>query len=156
MMGFAFDWNVDFDKETDEKKATLDSSDSVHVGDIVTIFTRAKKPIFATSSNYDDMAQLRVLGESKGDRTLYLCLVTDGDAEHISPTVIVGKNQAHDYNVEPFYRGCDAIIVSDLHLRGIAKKQRGRFCDKCTEYNEDVHVEDERYLCHVCRENPWR
>lgn len=157
MIGLAPDWNIDFTSEEAGEKVPWDSDDSVHVGDIISICTRAKRPVFATSENFDDYAQLRVLGESKGDRTLYLCLVTEGDSEHVSPTVVVGRGQAHDYGVDAFFQGCDGIIVSDLHVRGIAKKQRGRFCGKCTDYNEDIRLPaDEPYMCLTCRQNPWR
>jgi len=75
----------------------------------------------------------------------------------VTPTLSVGRSQAHDFNVDPYYHDCDGIIVSDLHIRGIAKKQRGRFCDKCTDYNEDVRIPlAEPYLCMTCRDNPWR
>ncbi len=135
----------------------LDPDDVVRVGDIISVATRSKKPLFQTSQNYDNIAQLRVLGIAIGDRTLYLCLVTAGDAEHINPTVVVGKGQAFDFRADEFYHGCEGVIVSDLHVRGIAKKQRGRFCDKCTEYNEDVRIPlTDPYLCMTCRENPWR
>ena len=145
------------DSEEDGEKMLWDSNDIVLVGDIVVVATRAKKPVMATSKNFDDLAHLRVLGEAQGERKLYLCLVTAGDSEHINPTTIVGKKHAFDYDVDKFYHDCDGVIVSDNHVRGIAKKQRGRFCEKCTEYNEDVRMlETEAYMCLACRENPWR
>lgn len=154
MIGHLPDWQSLQDEEKGEKEA-LNPDDMIHVGDIIKIATRAMKPVLVTSENYNDFAQLRVVGEVKGDRTLYLCLVTDGDAEHVCPTVIIDKGQAHNYGVDPFFNGCNGIIVSDLHIRGIAKKQRGRFCEKCTEYNEDIRT-TEPYLCLTCRENPYR
>lgn len=156
MFGLSPDWLSQQNEESGEK-VSWDSDDTVHVGDIIVVATRSKKPVLQTSENYDDLAQLRVLGQAQGDRMLYLCLVTAGDSEHITPTVIVGRGQAHDYGVDPFFNGCDGIILSEFHLRRIAKKQRGRFCEKCTEYNEDVRTpETEPYLCLTCRENPWR
>ncbi len=157
MFGHPLDWQS-LQGEGKGEEMALDPDDSVHVGDIVKIATRAKKPVLMTSENFNDVAQLRIVGEAKGDRLLYLCLVTAGDAEHVNPTVIIDKGkQAHNYGVDPFFYGCDGIIISDLHIRGIAKKQRGRFCEKCTEYNEDVRTPlTEVYLCLVCRENPYR
>lgn len=151
MMGLAPDWATEFDAEFVEER-----DDKVHVGDIIVVATRSKKPVLKGSENFDDIAQLRVLGEAQGERTLYLCLVTDGDSEHVNPTVTVGRKQAFDYGHDPRFNGCDGIILSDIHVRGIAKKQRGRSCAKCTDYNEDAPSEPERYLCLTCRENPWR
>lgn len=148
--------DLDLEEEAGEK-VSLDSDDNVQVGDIVTVATRALKPVLETSENYDDKAELRVVGEAQGDRKVYLCLVTDGDAVHINPTVIIGNGQAFDYGHDPRFNGCDGIILSEFHVRGIAKKQRGRSCVKCTEYNKDVRIpKEEAYYCRTCRENPWR
>lgn len=160
MWPFVFGLAPELQSLQDEEKGedtALDSDNSVCVGDIIKIATRMNKPVLMSSVDFNDLAQLRVVGEAKGDRTLYLCLVTAGDAEHVNPTVVIGRGQAHDYGVDPFFHGCDGIIISDLHIRGIAKKQRGRFCEKCTDYNEDVRTPTtEAYLCRTCRENPYR
>ncbi len=151
MLGLMPDFVSEFDEDLGGEPP-----DRVRVGDIISIATRAKKPVFKASENFDDLAQLRVLGEAEGDRHLYLCLVTAGDAEHVNPTVVVGKKHAFDFGPEERFHVCEGVIVSDLHVRGIAKKQRGRSCGKCTEYNEDASHDEEAYLCRTCRENPWR
>jgi hypothetical protein len=155
MMGLSPDWMSQTTAEGEE--VAWDSDDNVHVGDIVVIATRALKPIFKTSENVEDQAELRVLGEAQGDSKMYICLVTAGDAEHVRPTIVVGKNQAFNYGVESRFYGCDGIIVTENHIRRIAKKQRGRHCEKCTDYNEDIRMAaDEAYLCLTCRQNPYR
>lgn len=155
MIGLSPDWLSDVTDEDDN--LGLNPEDLVHVGDIVVIATRLLKPVFKNSVNFDDRAELRVLGETQGDSKMYICLVTAGDAEHIKPTIIVGKSQAFDYGVDPRFYGCDGIIVTENHIRYIAKKQRGRHCEKCTDYNEDVRLAaDVAYLCLACRQNPYR
>lgn len=156
MIGLSPGWIPELEEEAGEK-VSWDADDAIHVGDIVAFATRNKRPVLITSENFDDTAELRVLGMAQGDRTLYLCLITGADIEHVSPTTIVGRGQAYDYGVEPRFQGCDAIIVSDLHIRRIAKKQRGRSCDKCTDYNEDIRMPaNEPYMCLTCRQNRWR
>lgn len=155
MIGLSPDWLSDVTEEGDN--LAWDTEDLVHVGDIVMIATRSLKPVFKNSVNFDDRAELRVLGEAQGDSKMYICLVTAGDAEHVKPTIIVGKGQAFDYGVDPRFYGCDGIIVTENHIRHIAKKQRGRHCEKCTDYNEDVRLAvSEAYLCLTCRQNPYR
>jgi hypothetical protein len=131
--------------------------EQIEKGDIIIVATRAKRPVLKENKNFDDTAQLRVLGEVQDDeKILYLCLVTDGDAEHVNPTVTVGYKQIFDFDHDPRFNGCNGIVLSNIHIRGIAKKQRGRSCIKCTDYNEDAPLEPEHYLCSICRENPWR
>ncbi len=131
--------------------------DDVVPGDIVEVATRYGKPALAKSENYDDMAQLRVLGSVQGDRIVFVMLVTEADVKHVLPNTRVTKRMIDEYGIEKRFLGDEAILVSDLHVRGMVKQQRGRWCEKCDEYNEDVRTDyAEVYYCLTCRENPWR
>lgn len=148
------DWNIEEAVNAIEK---ANIEDKIHVGDIVLIATRDKNPVFKSTSDYNDEAKLRVLGEVGDEYKQYLCLVTSGDAEHIMPTTVVNKTISREYEVESRFYGYDAIVVSELHVRKIAKKQRGCFCLKCMEYNEHMdHNNQANYLCSTCKTNPWR
>ena len=81
MIGLSPDWMSTSNSESDENVA-WDSDETVHVGDIIRVATRNRRPVLMNSINYDDHAELRILGTAIGDSTLYMCLVTDGDAEH--------------------------------------------------------------------------
>ncbi len=154
MFSFIPDQNDDDTEETVEDPFW--SGDNVVVGDIVEVATRYGKPALSKSNNYDDKAHLRILGLAQGDRILYVMLVTNADVQILSNTR-VDKRMAQDYGIETRFIGEEAIVVSDLHVRGIVKKQRGRWCEKCDEYNEEVRMEYSTvYYCHTCRENPWR
>ncbi len=131
-------------------------SDDLAAGDIVEVATRYGKPALAKSDNYDDKAHLRILGMAQGDRMVYILLVTGADVQILSNTR-VNARMAHDYGIEERFIGEEAITVSDLHVRSVVKRQRGRWCGKCDEYNEEVRVDhSEAYHCRACRENPWR
>ncbi len=153
---FTDGWGADGD-ESDENDGLMYGG-LIVIGDIVEIATRNRKPILVTSNRFDDRAQLRVLGEAIDmERTMYLLLVTDGDAAHVTPTWIVNKGHIVDFRVDPRFIGCDCIISSRLYMRRVIKEQRGQFCKKCTEYNEEARIQfGEKYLCRSCRENPWR
>ena len=131
--------------------------ESIVPGDIVEVATRYGKPALAKSENFDDKAQLRVLGSVQGDRLIFVMLVTAADAKHVVANTRVDKRMLHDYGIESRFLGEEAIVVTDLHARRIVKEQRGRWCEKCDEYNEDVRTDyAEVYFCPTCRDNPWR
>lgn len=156
MIGFIPDLREVDVEEPDEDPAAW-NEDDVTPGDIVEVATRHGKPVLAKSQNYDDKAQLRVLGSAQGDRIVYVMLVTQADVEHVKPNTRVDKRMLHDYGIEKRFLGEDAIVVSDFHMRRIVKQQRGRWCEKCDEYNEEVRTDySEVYFCPTCRDNPWR
>jgi len=126
----------------------------VVVGDIVQVATKHGKPVKTDCVDYDSVAQLRILGEAMGSRVM---LVTGGDMKHVLPTGRVNKRMMSEYAIESRFMNEDYVIVTDLHIRALVKQQRGRFCEKCDEYNEDVRTEySEVFYCTACRQNPWR
>lgn len=146
----------DVDMEDTVEKPDWDD-DVIVVGDIVEVATLYGQPALSRSENFDTKAQLRVLGAAQGDRTVYIMLVTDADTKHILPNTRVDKRMAKEFGIESRFIGELAIAISDLHTRRIVKQQRGRWCEKCDEYSEDVRTEyTEIYFCYACRENPCR
>jgi len=126
-------------------------------GDIMEVATKYGKAVLSNCKDYDTVAQLRVLGECQGDRLIYVMLVTGGDVKYILPSGRVDKHISREYNIDGRFFGEECVIVTDLHVRRLVKEQRGRHCEKCDEYNEDVRTDySEVYYCGTCRENPWR
>ncbi len=152
MLGFIPDLReVDLEETVEKPAPTIVS------GDIVEVATRYGKAVLATCKDYDTVAHLRVLGQCQGDRMIYVMLVTGGDVKHILPSGRVDKRLSREYNIDGRFFGEESVIVTDLHVRGLVKEQRGRYCEKCDEYNEDVRTDySEVYFCGTCRENPWR
>ena len=128
------------------------------VGDIVEVAVRGRCVVFAGASDRDASATLRVLAtDDSGEYVRHLLLVTDGDAAVVSSTLTIDKYVMDDWEVEPRFLGCEALIASELCLRKLTKKQQGKFCAKCTDYSEEACVDVGReYLCSSCRLNPWR
>jgi hypothetical protein len=155
MMGLAPDWNEVLDGE---ENAAMSTDDIIEQDDLVEVATRELKPVLCTSTRYDELAHLRVLGEAQAEaRTLYLLLVTDVDAAKISATVMVDKWHMLEYDVEDRFYGDAAIVVSELHIRRIVLKQNGRFCSRCKDYNRDVRLpKDQDFVCQACVLNPYR
>ena len=146
-------------QDDDDTTVVQPSEDEIVPGDIVEVATKWLKPVSKCNKDYDDTAQLRVLafGRDDDDSVLYVMLVTDADVKHIWPTTRVSIQIARDYGIEKRFVGDDAIFIPKSHVRSIIKQQRGRWCEKCDEYNEDVRIEyTEVYYCLTCRENPWR
>lgn len=155
MIGLA-DWNDSLEEDEYDSKSF---NEVVEQDDIIEIATRNLKPILCTSSNYDELAHLRVLGENKSAeiRTLYLLLITDVDASKVASTIKVDKKNSREYNVEDRFLGENAIIVSELHIRRVVLKQNGRFCSRCKDYNRDMRLpKNEEYICKSCVLNPYR
>lgn len=158
MIGLAPDW----EDVLDEEGPTMSEDDVIEQDDIVEVAVRDMKPVLCTSTRYDELAQLRVLGESQTDaedsrRTLYLLLVTNVDASKVAPTVHVDKWRTAEYDVEDRFYGDPAVIVSELHIRRIVMKQNGRFCSRCKDYNRDVRLPKTlAYVCQSCVANPYR
>lgn len=147
----------DLDDADTVVETVVDLRPIILVGDIVEVATRYGKPVLATCKDYDTIAQLRVLGQCQGVRLLYAMLVTGGDMKHVVPTARVDKRMSKDYNIESRFLGDDSVVVTDEHVRMIVKEQRGRHCEKCDEYNEDVRSDcSVVYYCGTCRDNPWR
>ena len=156
MMGLAPDWNEVLD---DEESSTMSTDDIIDQDDIVEVATRELKPVLCTSTRYDELAHLRVLGETSSPegRLMYLLLVTDVDAVKVISNVKVDNWHATEYDVEDRFRGDNALVVSEFHIRRIVMKQNGRFCSRCKDYNRDVRVpKSEPYTCAACRLNPFR
>jgi hypothetical protein len=155
MMGLTPDWNEVLD---DEENTTMSTDDIIEQDDIVEVATCELKPTLCTSTRYEALASLRVLGTTISDeRTLYLLLVTDVDAAKIISNVVVDKRHMLEYDVEDRFYGDNAIVVSELHIRRIVLKQNGRFCVRCKEYNRHVRIpKSEAYVCQACVLNPYR
>lgn len=154
MMGLAPDWNEVLDCE---ENTAMSTDDIIEQDDIVEVATRDMLPVLCTSTRYDCLAHLRVLGEARDDgRTMYLMLVTDVDAPKIISNVRVDKWHTSEYNVEDRFFGDNAIVVSDLHVKRIVMKQNGRFCGNCKDYNRDVRLPKSlEYVCQRCVTNPY-
>lgn len=158
MMGLAPDWEEVLDSE---EGPVMSSDDIIEQDDIVEVATRSLKPVLCTSVRYDELAQLRVLGEmqveAEENRTMYLLLVTHADETKVAATVTVDKWRAVEYDVEDRFVGDPAVIVSELHIRRIVLKQNGRFCSRCKDYNRDVRLPKTlEYVCQACVLNPYR
>jgi len=158
MIGLAPDW----EELLDEEGPTMSEDDIIEQDDIVEVATRDLKPVLCTARRWDELAQLRVLGETQTEseessRTLYLLLVTDVDASKVAPTIRVDKWRTTEYEVEDRFFGESAVIVSELHIRRIVLKQNGRFCSRCKDYNRDVRLPKTLdYVCKACVLNPYR
>lgn len=141
----------------DEDDEAFDEEPPFVVGDIVEVATRLRKPVVANSLRFDDVAQLRIIGEAEDQRRVFVMLVTQGDAEHVCPTLTVAKHHCVNFGVDERFLDCEGIIVSEHHVRRVVKQQRGAWCVKCSDYNEDVRLDDgQPWLCAACRDNPWR
>jgi hypothetical protein len=144
------------DVDVEEKPVKPEPLDIIP-GDIVSVATRWGKAVAREADDFDSMATARVLGWAQGDRVIYMLLVTEADYKHILPTARVDKRMIREYGIENRFLGEEAVVVSDLQLRSVVKEQRGRWCEKCDEYNEDVRTDHSQvYFCSTCRENPWR
>jgi hypothetical protein len=158
MIGLAPDW----EEVLDEEGPAMSKDDIIEQDDIVEVATRDLKPVLCTARRWDELAQLRVLGETQTEseessRTLYLLLVTDVDASKVAPSVRVDKWRTIEYEVEDRFFGESAVIVSELHIRRIVLKQNGRFCSRCKDYNRDVRLPKTLdYVCKACMLNPYR
>lgn len=150
--------NHDLESEFDIEESNCSQTIFVEQDDIVEIATRDKKPILCTSTVYDDLAHLRVLGKIKTDtHELYLLLVTNADVDKVLDTTCVNKKHLIDYNIENRFLNELAVDVSELHIRRVVAKQDGRFCKNCKEYNRHVHLpKDAEYICQSCIFNPYR
>lgn len=135
-----------------------DDSERIVVDDIVEVATRDRRPVLSSAMRFDALANLRILGENRrGAVTEYLALVTAGDEDHVLPTLTVERCLLRDYDVDPRFHGENALLLSELFVRRIVQRQRGRFCQRCEDYNRDVRMEhDEVYFCLSCKNNPYR
>jgi hypothetical protein len=155
MMGMEPGWNEQLDDDGD---GSSPMNDFIEQDDIVEVATRELIPVLRSTTKYDQLAHLRVLGEMMTDsRTLYLLLVTDVDASKIMSNVKVDRWHTVEYDVESRFYNDNAIVVSELHIRRVVLKQNGRFCVRCKDYNRDMRLpKNEIYTCQACVLNPWR
>jgi hypothetical protein len=160
MMGLTSGWMDDelCDETEEEVERRLFNEDRVCQNDIVEIAVRNRHPVLSSSKRYDSKVQLRILGEIRGSNHIhYLALITEYDAEKIDSTMSVDRYLQLNYDIEDRFLESKAIEISELHVRNLIKKQNGRFCEVCTDYNPDVRLPKEmNYRCPACRLNPYR
>lgn len=150
--------NHDLESKFDTEESNCSQTIFVEQDDIIEVATRDKKPILCTSTNYDELAHLRVLGKIKTEtHELYLLLVTNADIDKISSITRVNRQHLIDYDIENRFFDEMAVNISELHVRRVIAKQDGRFCNKCKEYNRHTNIpKNVEYTCKSCIFNPYR
>lgn len=130
----------------------------VDIDDIVQIAVRDMQPVFYTSTKYDELVQLRILGQHHdGECRRYVVLVTGCDSSKIKSSVVVNTKLQKEFGIENRFFGEEAVVMSELHIRKVISKQDGRFCSRCKEYNTHAKISKHiEYTCMHCKENPYR
>jgi hypothetical protein len=162
MIGLTPDWDalIDEEKENDSFIQTIEQDD------LVEIAVWERKPVLITSTVYEELVHLRVLGKitvnpientNSASYIKFLMLVTDADDKKISADLIVRNKQKNEYNVENRFLGDNAIEISEFYIRRLVTKQDGRFCERCKEYSRETKIPKSIiYTCKSCILNPYR